>query len=271
MPLWYIAARTSSAPTRRPRSARSTSSSTAPRSMPRAFASAARTTRRQHAQRQKSCDRLRSSRGRGDHARVPDRLRAPAIGERRDRAERGHHQLSARSADHLRPRASPARCSRAAAVARLERRRGGRHEAGAPDTTVVALTGDGSYMFSMPSTVHWMARRYAHAIPAGRLQQWRLESAALLDARGSSAGAGKPHRGSRHQLRPTAGLRRHRRGGGRRACGNRAPSRKRLRPRSSARCARCERNAAVPWSMPGCHADGLSSLRWWTVHHLDDL
>jgi acetolactate synthase-1/2/3 large subunit len=30
----------------------------------------------------------------------------------------------------------------------------------APDKTVVALTGDGSYMFSVPSTVHWMARRY---------------------------------------------------------------------------------------------------------------
>ena len=30
----------------------------------------------------------------------------------------------------------------------------------APDRTVVALLGDGSYMFSQPSTVHWMARRY---------------------------------------------------------------------------------------------------------------
>ncbi|MBV9705003.1 MAG: thiamine pyrophosphate-requiring protein [Methylobacteriaceae bacterium] len=30
----------------------------------------------------------------------------------------------------------------------------------APDKTIVALTGDGSYMFSAPSTVHWMARRY---------------------------------------------------------------------------------------------------------------
>ena len=29
-----------------------------------------------------------------------------------------------------------------------------------PDATVAALTGDGSYMFSLPSTVHWMARRY---------------------------------------------------------------------------------------------------------------
>jgi acetolactate synthase I/II/III large subunit len=29
-----------------------------------------------------------------------------------------------------------------------------------PAATVVALTGDGSYMFSQPSTVHWMARRY---------------------------------------------------------------------------------------------------------------
>ncbi len=30
----------------------------------------------------------------------------------------------------------------------------------APERTVVALTGDGSYLFSVPSTVHWMARRY---------------------------------------------------------------------------------------------------------------
>jgi acetolactate synthase-1/2/3 large subunit len=29
-----------------------------------------------------------------------------------------------------------------------------------PEKTVVCLTGDGSYMFSQPSTVHWMARRY---------------------------------------------------------------------------------------------------------------
>lgn len=29
-----------------------------------------------------------------------------------------------------------------------------------PERMVVALTGDGSYMFSVPSTVHWMARRY---------------------------------------------------------------------------------------------------------------
>jgi acetolactate synthase-1/2/3 large subunit len=30
----------------------------------------------------------------------------------------------------------------------------------APKATVVALTGDGSYLFSQPSTVHWMARKY---------------------------------------------------------------------------------------------------------------
>jgi len=30
----------------------------------------------------------------------------------------------------------------------------------APEKTVVCLTGDGSYMFSQPSTVHWIARRY---------------------------------------------------------------------------------------------------------------
>jgi acetolactate synthase-1/2/3 large subunit len=30
----------------------------------------------------------------------------------------------------------------------------------APERTIVSLTGDGSYMFSVPSTVHWMARQY---------------------------------------------------------------------------------------------------------------
>ncbi|GJD52869.1 Benzoylformate decarboxylase [Methylobacterium crusticola] len=29
-----------------------------------------------------------------------------------------------------------------------------------PDATVVAICGDGSYLFSVPSSVHWMARRY---------------------------------------------------------------------------------------------------------------
>ncbi|MFN3656165.1 MAG: thiamine pyrophosphate-requiring protein [Pseudolabrys sp.] len=30
----------------------------------------------------------------------------------------------------------------------------------APDKTVISVCGDGSYMFSVPSSVHWMARRY---------------------------------------------------------------------------------------------------------------
>ena len=30
----------------------------------------------------------------------------------------------------------------------------------APEKTVVALTGDGSYMFSVPASVHWMAAKY---------------------------------------------------------------------------------------------------------------
>jgi acetolactate synthase-1/2/3 large subunit len=30
-----------------------------------------------------------------------------------------------------------------------------------PERTIVALTGDGSYMMSLPSSVHWMARRYS--------------------------------------------------------------------------------------------------------------
>jgi acetolactate synthase I/II/III large subunit len=29
-----------------------------------------------------------------------------------------------------------------------------------PDATVAVLTGDGSYLFGIPSTVHWMAKRY---------------------------------------------------------------------------------------------------------------
>jgi acetolactate synthase I/II/III large subunit len=29
-----------------------------------------------------------------------------------------------------------------------------------PDKTMVCLTGDGSYIFSAPSSVHWIARRY---------------------------------------------------------------------------------------------------------------
>jgi len=29
-----------------------------------------------------------------------------------------------------------------------------------PDKTIVAICGDGSYLFSIPSTVHWMARKY---------------------------------------------------------------------------------------------------------------
>ena len=29
-----------------------------------------------------------------------------------------------------------------------------------PDKTVIALSGDGSYMFSVPSSVHWMARKF---------------------------------------------------------------------------------------------------------------
>ena len=83
-----------------------------------------------------------------------------AIGRGRHRAERGvtnfhimsqHHAAhEARHADHERRR-----------LARLERRRGDRREAGAPDAFVITMSGDGTYMFTIPSTVHWMARRYA--------------------------------------------------------------------------------------------------------------
>lgn len=29
-----------------------------------------------------------------------------------------------------------------------------------PDKTIVSLTGDGTYLFSLPSSVHWLSRRY---------------------------------------------------------------------------------------------------------------
>ena len=64
----------------------------------------------------------------------------------------------------------------------------------APEKTVVALTGDGSYMFSVPSTVHWMARRYETPVPAGRLQQPRLEGAEVLGPRRPSRRLCQPRR-----------------------------------------------------------------------------
>ena len=97
----------------------------------------------------------------------------------------------------------------------------------APEKTVVALTGDGSYMFSVPSDRALDGAPLQHAVPAGRLQQPRLEGAEVLGARRPSRRLRQPRQGSRRELRSAAGLFRRRR------CG-----RRRLRPggQASARC-----------------------------------
>ena len=74
----------------------------------------------------------------------------------------------------------------------------------APDKTVAALTGDGSYMFSVPSTVHWMARHYRTPFLHGGLQQPRLEGAEVLGARRASRRLCQPRQRHRRRLRPAA-------------------------------------------------------------------
>jgi acetolactate synthase-1/2/3 large subunit len=51
-----------------------------------------------------------------------------------------------------------------------------------PDRLVIAVTGDGSYMFSSPSTVHWMARRYSAPLLQIVLNNhgWRAPRQSLL-------------------------------------------------------------------------------------------
>ena len=119
----------------------------------------------------------------------------------------------------------------------------------APDKTFVALTGDGSYMFSIPSTVHWMARHYRRAVSAGRLQQSRLEGAEIFRPRGSSRRLRQPRQRHRRQLRPAARLCRHGRRGGRRFRADGEVGR-RSRERHRRRAARCAR--------------GTSDRRCWT-------
>ena len=66
----------------------------------------------------------------------------------------------------------------------------------APERTVVSLVGDGSYLFAVPSSVHWMARRYQAPSLTVILdnQGWKAPSLSTLAVHpaGESRGAGSP-------------------------------------------------------------------------------
>ncbi len=80
-----------------------------------------------------------------------------------------------------------------------------------PDALVVALSGDGSYLFSQPATVHWMARRYATPFLQVIYNNggWRAPRAGALGI--APRRRREPRRRSRHGVRARSRLRRHRR------------------------------------------------------------
>ncbi len=105
-----------------------------------------------------------------------------------------------------------------------------------PDALVCAFTGDGTYMFSIPSTVHWIARRYGTPFlqVVFNNQGWRAPKFSMLGVHPD--GFGSRAAGAGHPLRTATGLLRHRRGGRRRACRDRAQARRSWRRPCSARC-----------------------------------
>ncbi len=70
----------------------------------------------------------------------------------------------------------------------------------------MALTGDGSYMFSVPSTVHWMARHYATPFlqVVFNNRGWKAPKFSTLAVH--PHGLCEPRQRSRHQLRSAARL-----------------------------------------------------------------
>jgi hypothetical protein len=158
----------------------------------------------------------RGEAGRADHARVRHRLRAAAPRRRHAGAERGDHQLRG----GLRPSGDdPAgvdlRLGRR--LARLERRRGDRRQARG--------AGEDRRRDDRRRVLHVLGAveraldggEIPHAVPAGRLQQSRLEGPAVLGARGAPGRLREPRQRHRHRLRSATGLCRHRRRRGRRA------------------------------------------------------
>ena len=104
--------------------------------------------------------RARTAARRRHHARTPDRRRSRGRRRGCHRDGRSGHELSRRHAAFAAHAASDVLHERRR-LARVDRRSRGRRELARPDALVVALNGDGSYLFSQPATVHWMARRYA--------------------------------------------------------------------------------------------------------------
>ena len=112
-----------------------------------------------------------------------------------------------------------------------------------PDALVVAICGDGSYLFSQPSAVHWMARRYRapflHVVLNNggwrrRARRWR----ACI-----RMGSRRHRTEHRHRFSAATGLRGHRRGGRWCARGNR-PQCRRSQTRAGTRAARHPRKEA---------------------------
>ncbi|HET9865619.1 MAG TPA: thiamine pyrophosphate-dependent enzyme, partial [Steroidobacteraceae bacterium] len=64
-----------------------------------------------------------------------------------------------------------------------------------PDALVVAICGDGSYLFSQPSTVHWMSRAYQAPFLHVVLNNggWRAPRQAVLSVHPDGVAAGAPH------------------------------------------------------------------------------
>ena len=136
-------------------------------------------------------------------------------------------------------------------VARLERRRGDRHEAGRAGEDL--RRPDRRRLLHVLAAVHRSldGAPLPHAVPADRLQQSRLEGAQILRPRRPSGRLRQPRRGSGPELRSAAGLCRRRRGGGRRLCpGRQAPGGCRRR-RSPKACVSCSRSSAARSSTCG--------------------
>ena len=111
----------------------------------------------------------RSSYYRGGHAdggglrALPCPMLARAYRRKCNLLERGYYSTTPAISDRTIGRTQPGDLlHERSGIAGLERRSGCRGEARGCrlDRTVVAISGDGSFMFGVPSTVHWMARRY---------------------------------------------------------------------------------------------------------------
>ena len=211
-----------------------------------------------HRRRAADARRPRERRRRHHHAGIPDRERAPADRRGRDRAQRGHHQLPGDRRSHARTRPGTMFASgggslgwnggaaigmKLAAPERDDRRADRRrllHVLAALDRAL-----DGAAV--------------RHAVPAGRLQQPRLEGPEILGARRPSRRLRQPRRRYRHELRSAAGLCRHRRRRRRRIRPHGQAARPISRRRSPKRSAPCARRSARRCSTSGSPAsDGAS-------------